>query len=62
MSLFLSTPMFSDAGFLGRPGIVIISPQITTINSAPEHNLTSLIGTSCPDGAVSYTHLRAHET
>ena len=50
MSLFLSTPMFSDAGFLGRPGIVIISPQITTINSS-KHNLTSLIGTSCSDGA-----------
>ena len=43
--------MASDAGFLGRPGIVIIAPHTTTINSAPEHRRTSQIGTSCPVGA-----------
>ena len=47
-------PMFSEAGFLGNPGIVIIAPQITTINSAPEHKRTSLIGISCPVGAPIY--------
>ena len=41
----------SAAGTLGRPGIVMIAPQITTINSAPEDNLTSLIGKTCPEGA-----------
>ena len=53
--------MESAAGTLGSPGIVIIAPQTTTINSAPEESLTSLIGKTCPDGApfkpVSYTHL-----
>ena len=39
------------AGTLGRPGIVMMAPQITTINSAPDDNLTSLIGTTCPEGA-----------
>ena len=39
------------AGTLGRPGIVIIDPQTTTINSAPDDNLTSLIGISWFDGA-----------
>ena len=39
------------AGTLGSPGIVIISPQITTINSAPLESLTSLIGILCPEGA-----------
>jgi len=32
------------AGTLGSPGIVIIDPQITTINSAPLDNLISLMG------------------
>ncbi len=41
----------SAAGTLGSPGIVIIAPQTTTINSAPEESLTSLIGKTCPDGA-----------
>jgi len=41
----------SAAGTFGSPGIVIIAPQTTTINSAPEDNLTSLIGRTCPDGA-----------
>ena len=39
------------AGTLGKPGMVIISPQITTINSAPLESLTSLIGIVCPVGA-----------
>ena len=43
--------MESAAGTLGRPGIVIIAPHTTTINSAPDDNLTSLIGTTCPEGA-----------
>ena len=41
----------SAAGTRGKPGIVIISPQITTINSAPDDSLTSLIGKTWPDGA-----------
>ena len=32
------------AGTLGRPGMVMIAPHITTTNSAPVDNLTSLIG------------------
>ena len=39
------------AGTLGSPGMVIISPQTTTINSAPLESLTSFIGTLCPLGA-----------
>ena len=39
------------AGTLGSPGIVIISPQTTTINSAPLESLTSLIGILCLLGA-----------
>ena len=39
------------AGTLGSPGIVIIDPQITTINSAPLESLISLMGKTCPDGA-----------
>ena len=41
----------SAAGIFGKPGIVIIDPHITTINSAPEDNLTSLIGISWFVGA-----------
>ena len=41
----------SAAGFLGRPGIVIISPHTTTINPAPDRSLTSLIGILKPSGA-----------
>ena len=43
--------MESAAGTLGKPGIVIISPQTITTNSAPEDNLTSLIGRTWPVGA-----------
>ena len=43
--------MESAAGTLGKPGIVIISPQTTTINSAPDDNLTSLTGSTWPVGA-----------
>ena len=63
-----SKSIFSAAGTFGRPGIVIISPQTITMNSAPAANLTSRIEISCPEGAplkdgsvenesVSYTHL-----
>ena len=41
----------SAAGTFGSPGIVITDPQTTTTNSAPEDNLTSLIGISWFDGA-----------
>ena len=41
----------SAAGTLGSPGIVMMAPHITTINSAPEDNLTSLIGNEWPVGA-----------
>ena len=40
---FLSISIFSAAGILGNPGIVIILPVIITINSAPAFNTTSLI-------------------
>ena len=30
-----SMSMLSDAGFFGRPGIVMISPDSTTMNPAP---------------------------
>ena len=39
------------AGTLGNPGIVMISPQTTTMNSAPLESLTSRIGILCPVGA-----------
>ena len=34
----------SAAGTLGKPGIVMIAPQTTTINSAPDESLISLTG------------------
>ena len=43
--------MESAAGTLGNPGIVMISPHTTTINSAPEESLTSLTGKTWPVGA-----------
>ena len=39
------------AGTRGRPGIVIIDPQITIINSAPLESLISLMGKTWPVGA-----------
>ena len=36
--------MLCAAGIRGKPGIVIISPATTTINSAPAESLISLIG------------------
>ena len=48
---FLLSLIESAAGTLGNPGIVIIAPQTTTINSAPEESLISLIGKACPVGA-----------
>ena len=41
----------SAAGTLGKPGIVMIAPQTTTMNSAPDDNLISLIGKAWPVGA-----------
>ena len=41
----------SAAGTLGSPGMVIIEPQTTTMNSAPLDNLTSLTDNVWPDGA-----------
>ena len=35
----------------GRPGMVMTSPQMGTMNSAPPDSLTSLMGTVKPDGA-----------
>ena len=43
--------MESAAGTRGSPGIVIIAPQTTTINSAPEDSLISLTGKTWPVGA-----------
>ena len=48
---FSSTAMLSAAGTRGRPGMVMIAPQITTTNSAPPESRTSRIGTSKPLGA-----------
>src|SRR5690349_13536388 len=46
-----SRPIDSADGTLGRPGMVMMSPQMTTMNSAPADNLTSRIGTTWFDGA-----------
>ena len=43
--------MRSADGTLGRPGIVMISPQIITINSAPAESFTSRTLMECPLGA-----------
>ena len=43
--------MESAAGTLGNPGMVMISPHTTTINSAPDESLTSLTGKTWPLGA-----------
>ena len=43
--------MPSAAGVFGRPGIVIMSPQIATTNSAPADSRSSRTGTSWPSGA-----------
>ena len=39
------------AGTFGRPGMVMMSPQTTTTNSAPAESRTSRIGMVKPDGA-----------
>src|SRR5690606_28699645 len=41
----------SEEGTLGSPGMVMISPVITTMNPAPAESLTSRIGTVWPVGA-----------
>src|SRR3982751_4636403 len=45
------TSMESADGTFGRPGIVMISPQIATTNSAPAESLTPRTGTEKPVGA-----------
>ena len=41
-----------DAGSLGKPGMVMMSPQIITTNSAPAANRTSRTFTVWPKGAA----------
>ena len=48
-----STSIFSAAGILGRPGMVIMSPVRTTTKPAPAETLTFLTVTSKPSGAPS---------
>ena len=43
--------MLFAAGTLGRPGIVMMSPVTTTMNSAPALKRISRIATVWPDGA-----------
>ena len=43
--------MLSAAGTFGRPGMVMISPVMTTMNSAPAESLSSRTGTVKPRGA-----------
>ena len=46
----LSISIFSAAGDLGSPGMVIMLPVIATINPAPEESLISRIVTLNPSG------------
>ena len=46
-----STVMPSAEGFRGNPGLVMISPQMATMNSAPAESLTSRTGSTWPVGA-----------
>ncbi len=43
--------MRSADGTFGSPGMVMTSPQITTMNSAPAASRTSRMFTVCPLGA-----------
>ena len=43
--------MWLADGIFGRPGIVMMSPQTITTNSAPAASRTSRTFTMCPDGA-----------
>ena len=43
--------MLLAAGTFGSPGMVMMSPQIITTNSAPAASRTSRMLTTCPDGA-----------
>ena len=45
-----SSWMLLAAGTRGKPGIVMMSPQITTTNSAPAESRTSRTGIVCPRG------------
>jgi hypothetical protein len=45
------TSIESADGTLGRPGMVMISPQIATMNSAPAESRTSRTGMVKPVGA-----------
>ena len=44
--------MLSAAGVRGRPGMVMISPQMATIKPAPADRRTSRTGTEWPLGAT----------
>ena len=46
-----STSMFTADGTFGNPGMVMMSPQIITTNSAPAARRTSRTFTTCPEGA-----------
>ena len=45
------TSMFTADGTFGSPGIVMMSPQIITMNSAPAARRTSRTFTTWPEGA-----------
>ena len=51
--------MLSALGTLGRPGMVMMSPQIATMNPAPAASRTSRTGTVWWVGAPSWVHLVA---
>src|SRR5215218_4466598 len=52
-TIFPSAPTSIESadGTLGKPGIVMISPQIATMNSAPAESRTSRTGMLKPVGA-----------
>ena len=47
-----STSMLTAAGFLGRPGMVMMLPQMTTTNPAPAARRTSRTSIVKPVGAA----------
>ena len=53
--------IFSDVGFAGRPGIVVILPVIGTKNPAPAENLISLTVILKPLGLPKYFGLSESE-
>ena len=53
VTIYYSSSIFTAAGTLGNPGIVIIEPVKATTNPAPADNLTSLIVISKSSGAFN---------